>query len=553
MLKSLRRFPTRKHLRYFIQKTVIIFSFPPVSYLFRKVYDLSIAIAVLVLKRVEGVLAIYLRRGAAKNEITYGISDIDLLVIIDGENKEKQAVRMIKERVALTYNKLSRFIPLFGEVEKEFGIYSASEFLGLYRDYDFYKYRFNEGKHTWRLLFGKDLVKDLPELQTEELYLPATEELKVWWPLINMELSPDSAYPRFKRKDLWYKAISEVSKVYLLIFHGENIQRRETALREVRKYLPCEERRYVDRVQGYPKHLTSKEDLMPDELMKLFIELSGKVVNEMEKKVYGGLEGRKAVINAPNYRDLIWDSNVLTLIEKLEKHVKREMEPFLDYIALIPQVEFNMDILLNSDMDSLDLVLVEKELIPVQKLRWFNSFFEEVSPQQQVESFVTDGTIALSLQAKRPERCIKSPKRCPLFFSFLTQAPLKLSSAPVEMHGEPTELALPLGFLEKFVPTRLAQIDRIVSDKNVYRMKTLDFLRFFWATARTKLLSYQLDSDRVCIPVTSKQILEKLMEFSPKDMPWLNDLHVEYTKELLGKESEAYRYISNSVAFLNAM
>ena len=543
----------KRDIRYFVQKIIMTFSFPPFTYMFRKVYDLSIAVAVLLLKRVEGVSTIYLRRGVAKNEITYGISDIDLLVIIAEDNKEKQAVRLAKERVTLTYNKLSRFIPLFGEVEKELGIYSASEFSELYQDYDFYKYRFNEGKYTWKLLFGKDLVKGLPKLQDKELCLPATEELKVWWRLINMELSPDSAYPRFKRKDLWYKAISEVSKVYLLICHGENIQSREAALREIKKYLPYEERCYMDRVRGYLKHLTSKEDLIPDELMKLFIELSGKVVNEMEKKVYGGSEGRKAVINAPNYRDLIWDCNVLTLIEKLEKHVKRELEPFLDYIALIPQVEFNMDILLNSDIDSLDLVLVEKELIPVQKLRRFNSFFEEASLQQQVESFIADGTIALSLRAKRPERCIKSPKQCPLFFSFLTQAPLKLSSVPVEMHGEPTEFALPLGFLEKFVPKRLAKIDKLVSDKHVYRMKTLDFLRFFWATARTKLLSYQLDSDRVCIPVTSKQILEKLMEFSPKDMPWLTDLHVEYTKELLGKESEAYRYISNSVAFLNAM
>jgi len=57
-------------MRYFIQKTVIIFSFPPVTYLFRKAYDLSIAVAVLVLKRVEGVLAIYLRRGAAKMKLS---------------------------------------------------------------------------------------------------------------------------------------------------------------------------------------------------------------------------------------------------------------------------------------------------------------------------------------------------------------------------------------------------------------------------------------------------------------------------------------------------
>jgi predicted nucleotidyltransferase len=547
-----RCFPRKKDVRFFIQKSILILSFLPFTYLFRKAYDLSIAVAVLLLKRAEGVLTIYLRRGAAKNEIIYGISDIDLLVIID-ENEEKEPARLVKERIASIYNRLSRFIPLFGEIERELGIYSTSEFFELYQDYDFYKYRFTEGKYTWKLLFGKDLVKDLPELQDKELYLPATEELKVWWPLINIELAPDSAYPQFKRKDLWYKAISEVSKLYLFVSHGEHIQSREAALHRIKQYLTYEHRLYIDKVQNYRKDLSSKEDLMPDELMKLFIELSGKVFKEMERKVYGDSEGRKAVINAPNYRDLIWDSNVLTLIDKLETYVKRELEPFLDYVALIPQVEFNMDILLNSDIDSLDLVLVEKELIPVQKLRWFNLFFEEVSLRQQVEPFIADGTSALSLQAKRPERCIKSPKQCPLFFSLLTHDPLKLSSTPVEMHCRPTQLALPLDFFEKSVLKRLAKIDKIVSDKHVYRMKTLDFLRFFWATARTKLLSYQLDSDRVCIPVTSKQILEKLIQFSPGDAPWLNDLHVEYRKELLGKESEAYRYISNSVAFLNAM
>ena len=551
-MKLRRCFPRKKDIRFFIQKSILILSFPPFTYLFRKVYDLSIAIAVLLLKRVEGVLAIYLRRGAAKNEITYGISDIDLLVIID-ESEEKQPVRFTKERVASIYNRLSRFIPLFGEVEKELGMYSASEFFELYQDYDSYKYRFNEGKYTWRLLFGKDLVKDLPELQDKELYLPATEELKVWWPLINIELAPDSAYPQFKRKDLWYKAISEVSKFCLFICHGEHIQSREAALHRIKQYLTYEQRLSIDKVQGYRKDLTSKEDLIPDELMKLFLELSGKVFNEMEREVYGGSKGRKAVISVPNYRDLIWDSNVLTLIEKLETHVKRELEPFLNHIALIPQVEFNMDILLNSDVDSLDLVLVEQELIPVQKLRCFNSLFEQASPLQQVEPFIAHGTIALSLQAKRPERCIKSPKQSPLFFSFLTHDPLKLSSVSVKMYHKLTQFDLPPDFLERSILKRVAKIDKIVSDAHVYRMKTLDFLRFFWATARTKLLSYQLDSDRVYIPVTSKQILEQLMEFSPKDAPWLNDFHVEYTKELLGKESEAYRYISNSVAFLNTM
>jgi hypothetical protein len=30
--------------------------------------------------------------------------------------------------------------------------------LNLFNDYGFYRYRFNEGKQTWKLLYGEDLV-----------------------------------------------------------------------------------------------------------------------------------------------------------------------------------------------------------------------------------------------------------------------------------------------------------------------------------------------------------------------------------------------------------
>ncbi len=157
-----------------IQRIVITTSFFPLTHFYRKVYDLSTLVASLLLRRVDGVLAIYLRRGVAKGEIVYGLSDIDLSVIIEDRGGEEQAV---KEMVRATYNKLSRFIPLLGQGDKELEVYSASEFSDLYDDYSFYRYRFNEGKYTWRLLYGTDLVKALPALEDFKLYLPATEEL----------------------------------------------------------------------------------------------------------------------------------------------------------------------------------------------------------------------------------------------------------------------------------------------------------------------------------------------------------------------------------------
>jgi predicted nucleotidyltransferase len=533
-----------------VQNLVINTSFPPLTYLYRKIYDLSVAVVTLLLRRVDGVLAIYLRRGVAKGEVVYGLSDIDLSIIVKDEDSEGQVA---KERVRETYGKLSRVIPLFGQADRELGVYSTSEFSKLYAESDSFKYRFDEGKHTWRLLFGKDVLQYLPQLQDKELYLPATEELKVWWPLLSAEIaSSECVRPMFHRKYLWYKAISETSKVYLFICHGERVHHREAALGKIREYLTYEQSRSIDKIQRYMRNLTSKEDLVLDDLMRLFIELTSKAFDEMERKVYEDGKRRKATLSIPSYRDLIVDSRVLDLMGTLEMHVSRELGPCLDYIAMIPQIDFSIDVLHNVDVDSLHVVLVQKDFVAVEKLKGVKLLCEENPSLQSIEPFVTYGNIALSLTAKSWYQCIKSPRQCPLFHSLLSHDRLDLLKERDEMQEKSIQSDLPL-FFEEIIQKRMAKIDTTISNKNIYKMKNLDFLRFFWAAARTKLLAHPIESDEVHIPVTSKQIHGMLVQSFPEHSDWLNDLYLEYRKELLGKESNAYRFFMKAIDFLKTI
>lgn len=536
-------------IKNLIQRIVIVSSFPPFSYFYRKFYDLSVAVATLLLRRVDGVSAIYLRRGVATDEIVYGLSDIDLLVIVAGKDKEEQ---LAKERVRATYDKLSHFIPLFGQGDRELEVYSDSEFLNTYIDYDFYRYRFDDGKHTWKLLFGKDMVKTLPQLEDSELYLPATEELKTWWRLLTVEFTHDINYPEFKKKYLWYKAIAEASRVYLFVCHGKSVQSRGVALDEVKNYLAYEHKSYIDRVQSYVRHLTSREDLISDELMRFFVTLVGKTLEEMERKVYGDSEGKMAIANIPSRDELIVDSNLADLVQKLKTNIGKELEPYLESVALIPQVEFNIDVLSNSDIDSFYIILIQKNFVPTEKLRKFCSLFDESLHPQKIERFiVADGNIALSLHEDNPFHSLKSPRNCPLFFSLFSMSLSKLLEGSVGGSSEPVRCYLPPDTFEETIKKRTAKIDAIVSNKNVYKMKTLDFLRFFWGAARTKLLARSLEFSEIHIPLTSGQILGMLLQAFPEDSDWLEGLHREYTKELLGEESEAYRSFTKSVDFLS--
>lgn len=532
-----------KSVRNVLRTIIIKTSFPPLTFLYKAIYAISVKLAVLMLKNIKGVETIYLRRGMAKNEIVYGLSDIDLSIIIDDEENTESA----KEKVVSIYKRLSHFIPIFGDVNRELGVYSTSQFFRLYEQNPFFKYRFNQGKCSWKLLFGKDIVKDLPEQPDRELYLPATEELKTWHHSLSFEFSPCRPPSQAQRKYLWYKAIADSSEVYLFVCHGEKVYDRHDALNRIKRYLTQEQNRCISKIERYVKNLTSSENFMVDDLMRLFIDLTCHAFSKMEKEAYRRKVGKKAILSSLNCNDLVVDKRASTVVDAIEKHVQRELKSYLDYAALIPQVYFGPDVLHNSDIDSMHIVLIERERIPVKRLKYFVSLFQQNLSSQEIEPFIKVGDIALSLWARIEHQCIKSPRQCPLFYCLLSQLPLTIIKKSDEKRT--FQCDLPPHF-EEYIRIRIKKINEVISDPNVYKLRPLSFLRFFWGTARTKLINSSPEERGVVIPLTSRQICEMASRFSPEDAEWLNDLYTEYSKELQGKESQAYRLIAKSVDFL---
>jgi len=76
-----------QNLQTLFQIVIIKTSFPPLSFLYKIIYVAAIKLAVCALRKVNDVKAIYLRRGIAHGKITYGLSDIDLAVIVNDEKR----------------------------------------------------------------------------------------------------------------------------------------------------------------------------------------------------------------------------------------------------------------------------------------------------------------------------------------------------------------------------------------------------------------------------------------------------------------------------------
>jgi hypothetical protein len=265
-----------------------------------------------------------------------------------------------------------------------------------------------------------------------------------------------------------------------------------------------------------------------------------------------GRVGKKIRFDLPGVNAISSYPHLLDRLAGFSRSFNDELKRYCDGIALIPQLEFDIDILNNRDIDSFYLALFQRELMPQEVLEKIRCSFAEQLYPQIIEPFIIfDEEVAFSLQEDRPATCIKTIWTNPEFFALSKSCKTNDFNDILRCTGIPSpSCVLPLALLKETIDKRVDKIEAILSDRSVLRMKTLEFLRFFWAALRTRLLAACLDSREMIIPLTSSQILKAAQEYSPDDAGWLSTLYKEYNKELTGRESEAFRHIAEALGFI---
>ena len=81
-------------LKRLLQRVAVCTQFPPIVWLYRAVYALAVRLCVRRIGRIRGVRSIYLRRGLASGRAVYGLSDIDLLVMVEKDAEGSAAARV---------------------------------------------------------------------------------------------------------------------------------------------------------------------------------------------------------------------------------------------------------------------------------------------------------------------------------------------------------------------------------------------------------------------------------------------------------------------------
>ena len=231
-LRGARGHTVRKHperrialtLKRYLRRFLVCSDRPPFAALYRVGYRLAIWGVTLVLGGRRGLVAMYLCRGCAKGEITPGVSDIDLVLVTEGNREERAAIARAWGAIGRLTGGLVGYYPTL--------LMPRATLEHHWRTAPAWQHRFEEGRATWRLLAGSDVLGALPPLSAAQLRTAAYLEMTRWWLVFADQLLATRAYNAdvVMRNVTCSKAVAELLNARHALRTGERRYSRKAGL-----------------------------------------------------------------------------------------------------------------------------------------------------------------------------------------------------------------------------------------------------------------------------------------------------------------------------------
>ncbi len=512
-----------------LQRLAIRTQFPPFIWLYQAFYRLAIRLCLRRFTAMSGVRAVYLRRGLVSGEPFYGLSDIDLLVLIDAEH-----ARRLTSRLQYQYNLIGRLFPMLAE--GELAIYTLRRLQLLYKYSAFYRQRFDRGRREWQRLYGEDIFLHLPPA-AEGTAVPTVDELGPAWHYLSQELSPQDERPLYLRKYVAFKWLADTARIALAA-RGETAHLpRQMALRQASTHFP-RIATTLQRVSEYQHRLLASDAMPVDEILTSYVDLARAALDAQTHTPCVHLPLR---IGAPQVGEtgVYVRKESLALIEQVVDHLEsRQRAILVPRLNLVPLAQLGMDVsqLAGATMDAFDLVLLGERLPPMRTLRAFIERLSVLRPA--VDVYFCDGRLALALQTVQGWP-IRTPNQEPEFFALLSSP--QPSTNRLEL-ADTVELQRPFAHADA-LQQRAKSWLALFQTGDAFRLPVLGFWALFWEAGRAAWMAAQSTSAIIDVPTGSAQLVEGLCAWTPNVEPVLRQIHEEYRKAVRDQPSEAIRYI----------
>jgi hypothetical protein len=187
------------------------FQRPPFLWLYRFYYWMAIQCSRILISRIREVRSIYLTGSWALQDVTYGVSDIDFKILVDGSKRPN-----IGQSIHRRFSMLRRFFPILGPPDEK-GIYFLDCFSEDYLHHPLIQHLFDPRFFQHRLLWGEDLLPNLPIKEWRDLDQGecAFGRLRDWIERIHL-LADYPLFSREQKQHLYFKGISDVARLALL-------------------------------------------------------------------------------------------------------------------------------------------------------------------------------------------------------------------------------------------------------------------------------------------------------------------------------------------------
>ncbi len=510
-----------------LQRLIVRTQFFPFTPLYRLIYWAALRVVTRRLQRLPGVLCVYLRRGLARGEAFYGLSDIDLLALV-GENGYQTNAARVRNR----YESLRRLIPMLGA--GELALYSPAEFERLYKYSPFYRNRFDAGRRDWRRLAGEDAFRRLPPPSDSPSYL-ARFELNSAWRYLSQELLPEDQRPLYLRRYIAFKMLADTSAVWLSARGDAPPCGRKSALARVAALrpdlAPC-----LEQVCAWRDRLLAPGDFAADVLLQAFWSLAEESVRRQpDRPLYS-----RALRIDPLPQGEIERQLGPAALRRIE-HACAEL-PGIGRAVLVPRLSFEPLASIGLDpsrfegatADSYDLLLEGDRLPAAAALRECNRKLEDLGPR--VRAFFCTDRMGLALQPLSGWTVLDAAI-APETFALARSAP---AGAPLAVAGgalvsRPFEHAGALGM-------RARTLLSLFLSREAYRMPAREFFTVFWEALRAAWVALQAEDPPASVPVTSRQIVAAAAALFPGRESGLREILDEYERALRQEPSELDRY-----------
>jgi hypothetical protein len=527
--------------RLLLRRLVLATSVPPLLGVYRAAYGAAVRLALRRFRRIPGLRAVYLTRGGAARAALPLLSDLDFAVVVRG--LEPAARR----ELLASYARLAGATSL---LDRTLGVFDEGELRRLHGTNDYFAYRFTEGKRTWRLLHGDDVLRELPDLPEDAVQAGYRAELPVWWANFCWRLLHDRRYAgeAATRRYTCFKALAEVLKIERALDGRGLVTRREEALELALPDLEGDDRRLAEGLLLLARRRFRGRAPDPVEETKgLLLRRLDAIHARLDGHPLGRPVAPLAEVDAPG-REAAWTARDAAHVEALLECARR----WSGYrgAALVPAVWFNLD-------ERLLLLGVEPGLLPSASeltALWRVHRSGDARAAGRVRPFLLLPNAGFQLDPEdltKSWQSIVSRAASPDVFTLLGRPECVLEGDPApaaEGGGARRPGWTPL--LERFLREEADLFHDLLRDPAVYKLADLDALRVVWKTAQLVVANRSAAAGEARVPLTAPAVARAMRRLELPAAVWAEPLAEAYRRALEAGDGDAGELVPSALRWL---